>query len=282
MALRSKSETEFEIESRWREELLDGASTSAFQKAYDELHAEFMEQQDGAGEIYDHVNPRADADDRLRSVIVASIGTGQRVLEVGTGDGVTAHRIAEQGNQVVSLDVSTLALERARKRWGGREGVDLSFEFGDARSLNTGDGSYDIVVSENMVERTSLGDMRAHLAEVHRVLVPGGRYLLYTPSRLWSGRVSVGFHLHVYTLRELRRLLNEHGYEVTWLEPRLLARTGRLWRLSGFALDMACLYESLLVALRIHAWPAAIKARIIPGIMVSAKRVPVRKRRRME
>jgi len=120
-----------------------------------------------------------------------------------------------------------------------------------------------------------LDDMRAHLAEVYRVLAPGGRYLLYTPSRVWSGRVSVGFHLHVYSLRELVQLLREYGFEVSWMEPRLLARTGRLWRLSGFWLRLACWYESLLVALRVQSWPVPIKARIIPGIMVAAEKPAV-------
>jgi len=272
---REKTDIELGIESRWRERLIEGASTRAFQEAYDELHAEFMAQQQGEGEIYDRVNPRADADDRLRAVIVASIAPADKVLEIGTGDGVTAARIAEQGAHVTSVDVSQLALERAREHWGGRADLDLTFAYGDARSLNAADGTLDAVVSENMVEHISLDDMRAHLAEVYRVLAPGGRYLLYTPSRVWSGRVSVGFHLHVYSLRELVQLLREYGFKVSWMEPRLLARTGRLWRLSGFWLRLACWYESLLVALRVQSWPVPIKARIIPGIMVAAEKPAV-------
>ncbi|NLG49417.1 MAG: class I SAM-dependent methyltransferase [Chloroflexi bacterium] len=269
---RYKSETEFEIEGRWREKLLEGASAEDFQRAYDELHAEFLQRQDGEGEIYAEVNPRSSVDDRIRAVVLASIRPGSRVLEVGTGDGETAYLLAQQGNHVLSTDVSLLALEKARARWGGQDGLDLRYVFGDARALEAPDASYDYVVSENLVEHISLADMRRHLAEAQRVLKPGGCYLLYTPSRLWSGRVSAGFHLHNYTLGELSRLLREYGFCVAWVEPRILHRLGKLWHIRGAGLWLACAWEALLGLLRVHAWPASLKARIIPSIMVCAQK----------
>jgi SAM-dependent methyltransferase len=265
---REKTVTERQIEGRWRELLMEGASTEDFQRAYDELHAEFLHRQGEQGEIYADVNPRSESEDRVRAVVSRCVGTGARMLEVGTGDGRTAYLLARQGNRVLSVDVSHLALERARSRWGGEQGLDLRFEYGDARSLELPDVSFDFVVSENLVEHLSLADMRAHLDEVRRLLVPGGGYLLYTPSRLWSGRVSVGFHLHVYTLRELCAVMAEAGFRMSWFEPRLLHRTGYLSRISGIGLRLAWLYESLLAALCVHTWPVGLKARIIPGIMV--------------
>ena len=269
---RPKSEAEIAIEQRWRKTLLEGGSADAFQQAYDELHAEFLERQptDEQG-IYADVNPRS-AEDRVRAVILKCIGSGKRVLEVGTGDGATSHALAAQGNRVLSMDVSRLALERARARWATEASLDLCFEFGDARALDCDDGSFDYVVSENMVEHISLDDMRAHLDEVRRVLAPGGCYLLYTPSRLWSGRVSAGFHLHVYTLRELCALMREHRFEPRWLEPRLLRRTGRLWQISGPLLWGAWLWEALLSALRVHRWPVSLKSRLLPSLMICGRR----------
>lgn len=265
---REKTLAERQIEERWRKLLMEGASTEDFQRAYDELHAEFLREQGGQGAIYATVNPRAESEDRVRAVVLRCVGRGARVLEVGTGDGLTAYLLARQGNQVLSVDVSRVALERARLRWGTEHGLALRFEYGDARSLALADASFDVVVSENLVEHLSLTDMRKHLAEVYRLLVPGGRYLLYTPSRLWSGRISAGFHLHVYTLRELCALMREAGFRVSWLEPRLLHRLGRLIRISGVALWLAWLYEAVLAALRVQAWPLGLKARVIPGIMV--------------
>jgi 2-polyprenyl-3-methyl-5-hydroxy-6-metoxy-1,4-benzoquinol methylase len=268
---RAKSAAEFEIEARWRRVLTEGASSEDFQHAYDELHAEFLRRQSVKGAIYAEVNPRSEAEDRVRAVMMRMIGTGARVLEVGTGDGQTAYLLAQQGNHVLSVDISTLALESARLQWGSHPGLDLRYELGDARALDLPAAAFDYVVSENIVEHLSLNDMRAHLAEVSRLLVPGGCYLLYTPSRLWSGRVSAGFHLHVYTLREMCQLLSASGFRTTWLEPRLLHRMGRLAQITGIGLRLAWLYEALLEALRVHTWPMAFKARALPGIMVCAQ-----------
>ena len=265
---REKTAAEFQIEARWCDLLRQGASTEDFQRAYDELHAEFLRRQGEQGEIYADVNPRSESEDRVRAVVLRSIGTGARVLEVGTGDGRTAYLLARQGNSVLSIDVSHLAIESARSRWGKEPGLDLRFEYGDARSLAMPDASFDFVVSENLVEHLALEDMRVHLREMRRLLGPGGGYLLYTPSRLWSGRVSAGFHLHVYTLRELCAVMAEEGFSPTWLEPRLLHRMRRLGRISGIGLRLAWVYESLLVALRVHTWPVGLKARIIPGVMI--------------
>jgi len=271
---RDKTASEYDIEARWREVLLHGASAEDFQRAYDELHGEFLRRQGGDGEIYDEVNPRSGTEDRIRAVALRCIGSGARVLEIGAGDGRTAYLLAKQGNKVLSVDVSRLALERARARWGGEPGLGLAYEFGDARHLDLPAGSFDYIVSENLVEHISLKDMQAHLREVYRLLAPGGAYLLYTPSRLWSGRVSAGFHLHVYTLRELCDLMCKCGLEPRWLEPRLLHRTGRLWMIGGLGLRLGWAYESFLRALCVHKWSVALKARIIPSIMVCGRKKP--------
>ena len=268
---RFKSEVEFEIEDRWRSTLLKGGSTADFARAYDELHHEFLGRQGDQAKIYGQVNPRQGSEDRLRPVILRCIPSGARVLEVGAGDGETAYLLAKQGSRVLATDVSRVSLETARSLWGQEEALDLRFEFGDARVLDVADSSFDYVVSENLVEHISVEDMRQHLCEVRRVLVPGGRYLFYTPSRLWNGRVSVGFHLHNYTLRELTALLRQYGFCPTWLEPRLLHRFGFLWHASGMGLRLVCLYESVLERLDVHKWPVGIKARIIPTPMICAR-----------
>jgi SAM-dependent methyltransferase len=269
---REKTAHEREIEQRWRQRLLEGGSAQDFADAYDQLHQEFLGRQPGQdGEIYGEVNPRSASEDRVRAVILRAVGSGKRVLEVGTGDGATAFQLARQGNAVTSCDVSRLALEKAQARWGDAPGLGLRFAFGDARQLPAEADAFDYVVSENMVEHISLEDMRAHLAEVRRVLAPGGAYLLYTPTRLWSGRVSVGFHLHVYTLHELCALMRTEGFAPRWLEPRLLHRTGRLWTLGAPWVWLAWGWEALLGALRVWRWPVALKARLLPSIMLNAR-----------
>ncbi len=267
---RTKTDKEYEIESKWRERLLANPTTEEFQRAYDELHAWFLEQQGGAGDIYAQVNPRGM--DRSRLALLREIGAGKRVLEVGCGDGVTSHLLAKQGNSVVSIDVSQIALDRARAKHVRNE-LDLRYEYGDARLLEFPDESFDYVISEHLVEHLSPADFSRHLTEVHRVLKVGACYVFFTPSRLWHGRRSVGFHLRVYLLAEICPILQRHRFQVTWLEPRFLPRWGFVIELPQALLPPIFAYERILEAVRVHRWSESIRARIIPSIMVRARKI---------
>jgi SAM-dependent methyltransferase len=130
--------------------------------------------------------------------------------------------------------------------------------------------SFDYAVSEHFVEHLPTDDLMAHLGEVRRVLRTGGHYLIVTPSRLWNGRRSVGFHLHVYTLEELCRIVGSAGLKATWVEPRFLRRFGTLLEADGFWLRMAFLWERMLDQVRIWRWPYGVRGRVIPSVIVEA------------
>lgn len=264
---RDKSAREVAIEQEWRNRLIDSATTEDFEKAYDELHSLFLQEQEEGAEIYARVNPRGQ--DRARLAIRRKIGSGQRVLEVGCGDGTTSRLLAEQGNQVRSIDVSQVALQAASQHVAGSS-LNLIYEHGDGRKLQFTDDAFDYVVSEHLVEHLSLADMNTHLAEVRRVLKPGGCYLISTPSRLWNGRRSVGFHLNVYTLEELCDTVRAAGLRPVWLETRFLRRFDRIMESDGWLLRFACLWERMLSISRVYRWPQSIRARVLPTVMVCA------------
>ena len=264
---RDKSVQEVAIEKAWREKLIQSATTEDFGRAYDELHALFLEEQGEGAEIYGSVNPRHQ--DRARQVILRRIKSGHRVLEVGCGEGETSRLLAENGNSVVSIDVSSVALQAARDRIQGKP-WDLHYMHGDARELDFPDASFDFVVSEHFVEHISVADMLLHLGQVHRVLKPGGCYLILTPSRLWNGRRSVGFHLNVYTVEELCATVRKCGFRPTWLETRFLRRFDFVLESDGLLLYLAFLWEGILNAVRIYRWPVRIRGRVLPTVMVGA------------
>lgn len=96
----------------------------------------------------------------------------ERVLEVGGGPGELAERIAtELGCEVVMLDVSDRMVELAVAR-----GVDA--RVGDVQSLPFGDGRFDCAVAAWMLFHVP--DIDAGLAELARVLRPGGRLVAVT------------------------------------------------------------------------------------------------------
>jgi ubiquinone/menaquinone biosynthesis C-methylase UbiE len=88
------------------------------------------------------------------------------VVDVGCGDGDLAARLARRGRVVRALDIAPAMVEAARAR-----GVDATV--GDARALPLADGSVDCAVAAWMLYHVP--EPERALAEICRVLVPGGR-----------------------------------------------------------------------------------------------------------
>lgn len=124
---------------------------------------------------------------------------GERFLDVGTGSGGLALLGARTGAVVTGLDVAADGIARASER-ARAEGLDVSFEVGDAQSLSHPDGSFDVVASAYGVNFAP--NHRRAAGELARVTVPNGRLgLLLMPSDSRTGGV--------FTL--LRAFGGEHG-----------------------------------------------------------------------
>mgnify|MGYP000187366778 FL=1 len=111
-------------------------------------------------------------------VAFAGVEPGERVLDVGTGTGVAALTAARAGAAVSGLDLTPELLEQARDnaRIAGLDGIEWTE--GDAESLPYPDAAFDVVLSQ-------FGHMfaprpQAALAEMRRVLKPGGRVAFAT------------------------------------------------------------------------------------------------------
>lgn len=105
---------------------------------------------------------------------------GERFLDVGTGSGGLALLGARTGATVTGLDVAADGIARASER-ARTEGLDVTFEVGDAQSLSYLDGSFDVVASAYGVNFAL--DHRRAARELARVNAPGGRLgLLLMPS----------------------------------------------------------------------------------------------------
>ena len=150
-----------------------------------------------------------------RGFLVAEVRPGDRALDVGCGDGVFTAELAARGAQPVGVDVAEAALERAR---AGNTGLNFRRVPVDG-PLPFADNAFDLAWASEVIEH--VGDTARWLSEVRRVLAPGGRLLLTTPAhgrlRLLLGGVErfsppLGDHLHLYTRRSLRGLLEEFGF----------------------------------------------------------------------
>lgn len=132
--------------------------------------------------------------DGIAADVAAVAPDGARVLEVGCGPGRLSIRLARQhGLDVTGLDLDPAMIERARANAvssGDGDERRPSFLVGDVASMAFPDGSFDLVVSTLSMHHWA--DPVAGLAEIGRVLRPGGRALV------WDLRPGVvPFHAHV-------------------------------------------------------------------------------------
>ena len=103
---------------------------------------------------------------------------GDRVLDAGCGPGFYVSEILERvggEGSVVGIDASEAMLALAAKRCEGHDNV--SFEQGDVTELPVADSDFDRALSVQVLEYVA--DIPAALAELHRVLRPGGRVLIW-------------------------------------------------------------------------------------------------------
>lgn len=99
------------------------------------------------------------------------ITPGTRLLDVGCGSGQLALIAARAGAKVTGSDIATNWLEQARTR-AAAEGLEITFEEGDAEALPYEDGQFDAVVSMFGAMFAPRPELVA--AELTRVCRPGG------------------------------------------------------------------------------------------------------------
>ena len=118
---------------------------------------------------------------RMAADVAAAAPAGARVLEVGCGPGRLSILLARRhGLDVTGLDLDPAMVGRAlanADRAGNGAGQRPRFLVGDVGSLAFPDRSFDLVVSTFSVHHWA--DPAAGLAEVGRVLRPGGRALIW-------------------------------------------------------------------------------------------------------
>lgn len=129
---------------------------------------------------------------------------GKNVLDLGCGGGFAAEELARRGAIVVGVDPAQELLNVAKSH-AKQESLAIDYRYGTGEHIPAADGSFDLVVCVDVLEHVS--DVNLVLAEVNRVLKPGGLFLYDTINRtlfsfLWmiltlewiSGRIPRGTH----------------------------------------------------------------------------------------
>lgn len=192
--------------------------------------------------MFDRIAPVYDAMNRVmtagldrawrRLTVEAVVQPGDRVLDACCGTGDLALAAEREGGVVTGLDFSPKMLERAR-----RKSETITWVEGDLLELPFEDGSFDAATVGFGVR--NVADLEAALAELRRVLRPGGRLAILEITQprgllrpffsLWFdrivpllGKVLPGGRAYTYLPASVRRfpgaeelaaLLERHGFD---------------------------------------------------------------------
>ena len=119
---------------------------------------------------------------------------GKRVLDIGCGNGYVLAQYARHGADVHGIDLTETALELSRRRFE-LAGLSGLFQRTDGDTIPYPDGFFDVVCSMGVLHH--IEDPRPMLAEIRRVLRPGGEIILMMYHRhSWK-------HLVVHPLKRL-------------------------------------------------------------------------------
>jgi len=187
-----------------------------FDRSYTRLYSELEWMNRFAGESNTAVGESHYDQERWRLAIGPP---PQTIYEIGSGKGELITYLARQGYICNATEVTC---ERGEKlsdssvpnlSWSISDGVHLG-SFEDA-------ASYDVVISDQVLEHLHPDDLGVHLRGVHQILKPGGRYIFRTPhrfsgphdvSRVFKCDRPLGMHLKEYTYREFVAALRQAGF----------------------------------------------------------------------
>jgi O-antigen biosynthesis protein len=182
----------------------------------------------------------------------AGLVTGRRVADIACGTGYGTRMLSQAGaNSVLGMDLSEDAVNASKTL---NHDPKVSYEVADAQMLTAiSDNEFDVVVSFETIEH--LPDVEAYLAEMARIVQPGGIFVVSTPDRRLSsvmhcfrGRPSNPHHIREYT------------------EPELLERISTRF-------DIKTIYGQSFVPRWLVLWPVQVIIRSVCRILGFAKAI---------
>jgi len=170
---------------------------------------------------------------RQRTATLARLQSGDAVLDVGCGTGTLAMEVKPRvgrAGRVAGIDPSPQQIARARSK-AARRHLLIEFQIGVIEHLSFPDQTFDVVLSTLMMHHLPTSLKRQGLAEIARVLKPGGRLVIadFKRKQERQGRAA-RFHAGGSSIQDLAAMVSDAGFSEVETEemqpPRFSAFPG--------------------------------------------------------
>jgi len=143
-----------------------------------------------------------------------------RILDIGCATGSILLKLRDKGWETVGVEIGSNQAEYGRRK------RNLDIRSLPLKENNFSSSSFNVVLASHLIEH--INDPASLVREVHRILIPGGRFFLTTPNiagfqaRLFGNqwRSAIFDHLCLFSVKTLSRLLDNAGFvfekTVTW------------------------------------------------------------------
>jgi ubiquinone/menaquinone biosynthesis C-methylase UbiE len=153
---------------------------------------------------------------RQRTATLAQLQPGETVLDIGCGTGTLALEVAGRvgrAGRVAGVDPGREQIARARAK-AARRHVPIEFQIGVIEQIPFPDQTFDVVFSTLMMHHLPAPLKRQGLAEIARVLKPGGRLVIadFTRKQERTGQAA-RFHAGGSSMHDLAAIVSDTGFD---------------------------------------------------------------------